>query len=155
MKRVYLVTWQPEWNYSSVFITIRLLINGRSMFIDFDVTMATNFLQAGFSDGTKNPLGDKLQFLTVTLKFVAHICVPLFVLITFSLFSVLSCCFGEIQKSKMVELRWPPFGNNEGITTSFDANPSRYFLFSFFTVTNYCYKKFKEESQFNTMNVGQ
>ena len=111
------------------------------MFIDFDVTMATNFLQAGFSDGTKNPLEDKLQFLIVTLKFVAHICVPLFVLITFSSFSVLSCCFGEIQKSNMVELRWPPFGNNEGITTSFDANPSRYFLFSFF----YCHKLLLQE----------
>ena len=58
------------------------------MFIDFDVTMATDLLQAFFSENEKSLFKmkkNKITFLTVTFMFLAHIGVALLVLITFRL----------------------------------------------------------------------
>ena len=57
--------------------------------------------------------------------FLAHISLPILVLITFCSISSLSGSFGEIQKSKMADLGWPPFDNHDVITTSYGVIASR------------------------------
>ena len=70
----------------------------------FDVTMATNACQAFFQKMENLFLkGRKITFLIATFTFLAQIFVLLLVLIT---------CSGEIQKLKMADPRWPPFGNH-------------------------------------------
>ena len=57
--------------------------------------------------------------------FLAHIAVSLLGLITFRSILALSRSFGEIQKSKMVDPRRPPFGNHGVITKSYDVISSK------------------------------
>ena len=61
----------------------------------------------------------KSNFLTVTFMFLGQISVTLLVLNTFRLILALFGSFGEIQKSKVTELRCPPFGNHDAINVQF------------------------------------
>ena len=57
--------------------------------------------------------------------FSAQISVPFLVLVTCRSILALSLRFGKIQKSKMADPRWPPFGNHGRITTLNDVITSR------------------------------
>ena len=57
--------------------------------------------------------------------FLAHISVPLLALITFRSVLALSGSFRRIQKSKMADPFWPPFGNHNLITMSHDVITSQ------------------------------
>ena len=67
-------------------IYLEKILFGWLVFIEFDVTMATNFRLAVFSENGKSLFKmKKITFLTVTFMFLAHNRVPLLVLISFSL----------------------------------------------------------------------
>ena len=55
------------------------------------------------------------------LMSLAHIRVPVPVLVTFCSILVLSRSFGKIKKPKAADRRWPPFGNQDLITTLYDV----------------------------------
>ena len=63
----------------------------------------------------------KNYFSYVTFVILSHVRVPLLVVITFCLILALS----GIQKSKMADPSWPPFGNHDVIISSYDVIPFR------------------------------
>ena len=84
----------------------------------------------------------KNHFSSLTFYVLAHISVPLLVLITFRSILALSWSFGKIQKCKMADPRWLPFGNYDLITTLYDVitsscGPKKSHLWTYYLSTKY------------------
>ena len=96
------------------YLHLRRMWSGQWVLINFDVTMATNFWQAVFSENRKSLLKmKKNHFSPCDFYVLAHISVPLSVLITSHSILVLSWSFGKILKSNMPDPRWLPFGSHD------------------------------------------
>lgn len=77
-------------------------------------------LTGSFFSQNRKPLlnEEKFKFFSLCNFILAHISVPLFILITFGSISAISWIF---RNSKMADPRCPPFCNHDVITTSYKA----------------------------------